>query len=104
MNFISFLMRENITPSNVVEMKTGVTKFIKSKRCYASSCSDLLQNNSLQFSVASIGVHIRISDNSRLRKNYFLNINYFRKTWEWYLIEGCDSFVPYGITYFTKSS
>ena len=46
-------MGENdVTPSNVAEMKADVTK--KSKRRHASLCSDLLQNNSLQFFIASI--------------------------------------------------
>ena len=48
-------MRENdVTPSNLMEMKGDITKK-KSKLRHASPCSDLLQNNSRQFSIASIG-------------------------------------------------
>ena len=47
-------MRENdVTPSNLMEMKGDITK--NSKLRHASPCSDLLQNNSRQLSIASIG-------------------------------------------------
>ena len=54
MHFVKFLTRENdAEPTNVMELKADVTKQIKIS--HASPCSDLLQNNSLQFSIASIG-------------------------------------------------
>ena len=44
-------MRENdITPSNIMEMETDVTK--KKKRRHAYTCSDMLPNGSLQFHIA----------------------------------------------------
>ena len=44
-------MREkDVTLSYVMEMKADITKQIKMMLCY-----NLLQNNSLQFSIASIG-------------------------------------------------
>ena len=52
--FHKYLMRENdVTPSNVTKMKTDVNKHIKMTSRYQGS--DLLKNNSLQFSFASIG-------------------------------------------------
>ena len=51
-----FLMRENdVTPSNLMEMKGDITKKKKSKLRHAGPCSDLLQNNSRQFPIPSIG-------------------------------------------------
>ena len=47
-------MRENeVSVPNVMEMKIDFTN--KSKWRHAGPCIDLLQNNSWQFSIASIG-------------------------------------------------
>ena len=55
MNFVSCdAKKKNVTPFNVVEMKTDVTQQIKTR--HAKPCCDLLQNNSLQFFIASISV------------------------------------------------
>ena len=51
--FISFDVRKQCSVSKVMEIKTDITKQIKMTS--RSPCSDLLQNNSLQFFIASKG-------------------------------------------------
>ena len=53
MHFVNFCCND-VTPSNIMEMKTDVTKQFK-MMSRLSPCSDLLQNNSWQFSIASLG-------------------------------------------------
>ena len=67
-------MRENdVTPSNVMDMNTDVTKQIKGR--HASPCSDMLQNKSRQFSIASIEILCRIKKYIRINSNLLLNIS-----------------------------